>query len=870
MPSPSVKPVEANRPSYSVTDSSAFVTVFKRGINAQESESFFTLSHPDGLPGLSVSLVHIDSAPAGGRSAPVPLPAGGNVSHYSVSTSDPDVRDGVVTYSVTVTENLGTGSTPDERWELRASADVPANWSISRSTDAMDVNWLAVCPVAELTVPADALELQKDVELNAHGAVSGNTFAGTVPTALAFTPHYDWAYTGAAPILEITTDTTTAGPSLKINTPGVYEPVPLAFTVTTRLTDAAGLYTGLLHNGSTPATMTVHQRVQDIVLVLDRSGSMASENRFENAKTACRVLIHLFNGLREGLSTPDRIDRVAIIAFEDEIAGFRGGAPSSRIQTLLPLTPLTEAVDAIDDPAFDFGVPGTNTPIGDGLIAAIDLLAAAGPIVDQRFTIIMCTDGLENSGTVALVPSSAVNGAQSFQNAVNSKQARKDVLDTGRCKLSTIALGPTADQNVLSQLATFGAGKFELVNNPSELAGAFGGMLANAQTVNLPVKQTTPTTGVPDPDADPDQGLPAVYLSTEPDADRLVLAVTPKDGDTTFTGTIQLARWDGTSYLPEPVTILATSSDRATSVAKLPALAQGAPIHWRVIHGTGPTDAVELAPGQVLAYVDLHLLADVQLDRDAYLTGDRMHLTVRIRQDDRPITGARVKAVLDAPAVGLGEQLTALGAAPTDPAQDEHDEPTWMEGRIGTLLSRKKWHHLPRTQPTGGLFVDGTDELFDPDGNGNYTNTFAKVFKEGTYSWHLSVAGQDVNGNAFTRELNTSTFAGIKVDRKATTIKVTRLHNDPSGLLAALVVITPQDARGEDLGPGKDDSVIWALREGTFQHVLRHEPAPVQTDGTYQRVILYTNRQSPSLVVEAADVVLPTIDVRRRLQGFSD
>ncbi|MFJ6079972.1 hypothetical protein ACIQI8_01125 [Streptomyces sp. NPDC092369] len=865
MPSPSVSPVQASKQNYTVTASSAFVTVFKAGINALESEGF-TLTYPENLAGLSLSLVHIDSAPASGRSAPVPLPAGGSVSHYSVSTEAPSVSNGIVTLAVSIEDSAGNGSAPQERWELRASADVPANWTMSMSSGNVDVNWLAVCPVAEVTVPAEALELQKDVELNAHGAVSGNTFAGTVPGALAFTPHYDWAYTGAAPILEITTDTTTTDPSLKIDTPGVYEPVPLAFTVTTRLTDAAGLYTGLLHNKSAPATMTVHQRVQDIVLVLDRSGSMASENRFENAKTACRVLIHLFNGLREGLSTPDRIDRVAIIAFEDEIAGFRGGAPSNRIQTLLPLTPLSEAVDAIDDPAFDFGVPGTNTPIGDGLIAAIDLLAAAGPIVDQRFTIILCTDGLENCGTVALVPSSAVNGAQSFQNAVNSKQARKDVLDTGRCKLSTIALGPTADQNVLSQLATFGAGKFALVNNPSELAGSFGEMLANAQTVNLPTKQSTPTTGVPDPDG----VLPAVYLSTEPDADRLVLAVTPPDGETVFTGTIQLARWDGTSYLPEPITILATSSDRATSVAKLPALAQGAPIHWRVIHGTGPADAEPLALGQVLAYVDLHLLADIQLDQDAYLTGDRMNLTVRIRQDDRPILGARVKAVLDAPAVGLGEQLTALGAAPTDLARDEHDEATWMEGRIGTLLSHKKWHHLPRTKPTGGLFVDGTDELFDPDGNGNYTNTFAKVFKEGTYSWHLSVAGQDVNGNAFTRELNTSTFAGIKVDRKATKIKVTRLHNDPSGLLAALVVITPQDARGEDLGPGKDDSVIWALREGTFQHVLRHEPAPVQTDGTYQRVILYTNRQSPSLVVEAADVVLPTIDVRRRLLGFSD
>jgi hypothetical protein len=860
MPAPTVNPITANQQNYTVTDSSAFVTVFKARVNAFESEGF-TLTYPENLPGLTLSLIHIDSAPTTGRSAPLSLPAGGTVSHYSVTTTPPSVSNGIVTLTVNIFEN-DNGSAPEERWELRASADVPATWTLSASTGNVQVNWLAVNPVASLTVPSDVLELQP-VELNASGAVSTHTIAGSLPTELPLTPEYQWAYTGAAPILEITTDTTTPGPSLTVHTPGVYEPVPVDFTVTTRLNDPLDLYSGFLHNTSAPARTTIAQRAQDIVLVLDRSGSMAAENRFENGKTACRVLVHLFNGLRENLNTDDR---VAIIAFEDETVGFRGGDPSARIETLLPLTKLADAVAAIDDPKFEFGFPGTNTPIGDGLIAAIDLLGASGTITDQRFTIIMCTDGLENAGTVALVPSSAVNGAISFQEAINSDPIRRAVLDPVRCKLSTIALGPTADQFVLSQLAVFGAGPFALVNNPSELAESFGRMLANTQTVNLPIKQSTPTTGLPDPAG----VLPAVYLSTEPDADRLVLAVTPPDGETLFTGTIQLARWDGTSYLPEDITILETASDRATSVARLPALAQGAPIHWRVIHGSGPATAEPLAVGQVLAYVDLHLLADVVLDRPAYLTGDRMDLTVRIRQDAAPITGATVRAVLDAPAVGLGEQLTALGAAATDPAKDERDEPTWMEGRIGTLLTRKKWHHLPRHKPTGGLFVDGTDQLFDPDGNGNYTNTFAQVFKEGTYSWHLSVEGQDVNGNVFTRELNTSTFAGVKVDRRATTVKVTRLHNDPSGLLAALVVITPQDARGEDLGPGKDDLVIWSLRGGAFQHVLQHQPAPVNTDGTYQRVVLYTKRQSPALVIEAVNAVLPTIDIRRRLQGFGD
>src|SRR5262249_19530565 len=139
----------------------------------------------------------------------------------------------------------------------------------------------------------------------------------------------------------------TTVPVLKIKTPSVYEPVPLTFGLNVEFVDPAGLYSGFLHN-STTAPMTITQRRQDIVLVLDRSGSMALENRYENAKAASRVLIHLFNGLRRDLGTDDR---VAIVAFEDETPGFRGGAPSSRIQTLLPLQSVADAVKAVDDPA---------------------------------------------------------------------------------------------------------------------------------------------------------------------------------------------------------------------------------------------------------------------------------------------------------------------------------------------------------------------------------------------------------------------------------------------------------------------------------------------------------------------------------------
>jgi hypothetical protein len=372
-----------------------------------------------------------------------------------------------------------------------------------------------------------------------------------------------------------------------------------------------------------------------------------------------------------------------------------------------------------------------------------------------------------------------------------------------------------------------------------------------------------------------------VYFLTDADVDRLVLSVTPPEDQTAFTGTIQLARFNGSadtgSYVPvpdPPAHILSSPSDRATSVAKLPDFGNHAPIRWRVIHGPDPTSTEALDPKQVLAYLDLHLRADVLLDQPTYRTGDRITLTVRIRHDTAAVLGATIRAELTAPGVGLGEELSALAAVPAALSADSEDQPgqgrdrpTWRERRIGDLLRHHNWHTLPQTQPTG-LFVDGTDQLFDPEGDGNYTNVFAQVFKEGTYLFKLFIDGLDANGNPFTRSLEISTFASIKVDPKATTTKVSRVHNHPSGLLAARVVITPQDKRHERLGPGKDNQVIWALRDGTFEHVLQHVPAPVFTDGTYQRVVLYQPKQHPTLQVKAAGVLLPEFDVRKKLLGL--
>src|SRR6185369_5989460 len=75
-----------------------------------------------------------------------------------------------------------------------------------------------------------------------------------------------------------------------------------------------------------------------------------------------------------------------------------------------------------------FGLPGSFTPIGDGLITALDSLGTLGVANDPKFTIILLTDGFENTGTIK-VDSNTVTPAstQTFAAARVANATRQGV-----------------------------------------------------------------------------------------------------------------------------------------------------------------------------------------------------------------------------------------------------------------------------------------------------------------------------------------------------------------------------------------------------------------------------------------------------------
>jgi hypothetical protein len=836
---------------YEIANSKAFLTRFALDIDGG-STAPFTITFPQPAPvGLTVTL---EPPPFAGTPDPTPFalwpaPAAPVIrGDYQISVLQDDSLPGFIQLAVDI---FNEGGSIDETWELRASVTAPIAWKLV-FTDPPNttMEFLACDPRAQLlSTPAQALE-QAVLTLHSADATDG-TVIGTLPVEL--TPTYRWRHEGNVAISTLPSPVQTEPDrDYPFPLPSVYEPLAIPFVTDVAFGGSGPNNTAFLTSTSDPAGTTVSARPQHVVLVLDRSGSMNADTptRWSQAEVAARAFTHLFVGSRLGVHPQDSI---GIVTFT-EPGLWHGGAPDSQVKVILPMTLLDTAKEEIKK--LDLEAPFANTPIGDGVVKGLDALAGVpGPVVDSQFTLVLLTDGIENAGTVFVGPTdpNASMGlppgtVKPFNNLPFDPlhPRRGEVLSAIRSgeRLFAVGLGSQIEATVLNTLAA-GNGRFTPINSADDLAETFADILTFSQDVNR-VPTAADATG-------------GVHFSPSAGADRLIFVVMP----TVFIpgSTITLERQDPADgvFKPFPITVESTATHHAAWVSDKAPLEDGTA--WRVTYRDG-VNPVALTAGEVLAFEDLHVKADVLLDKEEYLTGDDMRLTVRLRHDAAPILNARVRAELEAPTVGLGTALSGLGPNFQVKSTGHIDDLTPLGVMIGEVLRRNKWRHLPCEEPPKGLFEDGTDLLHDRDGDGNYTNAFVRVHKEGAFRWTLFAEGVDTKGHRFNRQLSISALAGIQVDAEETDVDLDHVKSHPSGMRAVRVTVKPQDARGELLGPNKDRVVVWALDDGVFEHVWNKEPAPVLTDGAYQRVVLFRPNQRPRLRVKASGTVLRRIRIR--------
>lgn len=190
---------------------------------------------------------------------------------------------------------------------------------------------------------------------------------------------------------------------------------------------------------------TPEQRPSDVIVVLDRSGSMAADNKLPYAKEAVRALV---GRLQEQ-------DRFALVTFDT----------SAMVQ--IPLSPLTEGTRAQILRQVQSLRPGASTNIGDGLLTARALLEGSGAGGTRSRRVILLSDGETNVGVVD--PKALGTIAASFRQH--------------EAVLSSIGMGLEFNETLMAGLADHGMGHYGYLEHLAKLGEILQSDLSDARQV---------------------------------------------------------------------------------------------------------------------------------------------------------------------------------------------------------------------------------------------------------------------------------------------------------------------------------------------------------------------------------------------------
>jgi len=189
----------------------------------------------------------------------------------------------------------------------------------------------------------------------------------------------------------------------------------------------------ILQAGDAPATTSAETRNVDMVIVLDRSGSMKGR-KINDARQA---VLQLLSDL-----TPN--DRFALVSYSDGVqivSGLLNVTPSN-------LQHMAAAVNGVR--------VGGGTNLGAGLQAGIDILRSSNRGANAA-KVILISDGLANKGITD----------------VRSLSGIAAVAVEGEFAVSTVGVGAEFNEYLMTAIADQGTGSYYYLENPAAFAEVF-------------------------------------------------------------------------------------------------------------------------------------------------------------------------------------------------------------------------------------------------------------------------------------------------------------------------------------------------------------------------------------------------------------
>jgi hypothetical protein len=515
---------------------------------------------------------------------------------------------------------------------------------------------------------------------------------------------------------------------------------------------------------------------RDVVVVLDRSGSMSTGDGTGRTKiAAARDAISLFVQLIRASAG----NRVGLVSFSTSAtANFAIANLTSAARTALvgPAPYAGGIVGAL--------TPGGATSIGGGIDAARSQFPM--PTANPR-TILLMTDGLQNTPPSPESAAAALTGIS----------------------LHAIGFGTESSLNgaLLTSLTAAHSGMYMRAGGGLALEKFFSSAFGNIFETGV----------VFDPETD---------LAANADGDPIRFGVCGEEAITAVAG------WEGehASLLLELTTPAGnvirqgvkgakTASGRTWTFLRVPLPFGGEGDGAWSVRVVRPRGGGEFPPPTppLRYFVNVIPSGGPRMSRtpDArrYYTGDRVNPSVMIRHDDGGWPDAiKVALTVTGPDTGVGNVLAGSGL--NSPGSVDADA---IPARQATLMAIEAATGQPVAHYVDTDF-DLSDSSEDTEGLFERSGTFGRSIDgllrvEGNYTFHARATyGRTCEGN---RELVWSLHVEVGIDGGQTTVTTTPLGNGPAGTPCARMTITPRDRYGNLLGPGRLDAFTIAPGPGT-------------------------------------------------------
>jgi hypothetical protein len=626
---------------------------------------------------------------------------------------------------------------------------------------------------------------------------------------------------------------------------------------------------------------TDHRPPVDVVMVLDKSGSMSADTKFgvgctvppckrmESLHFAVNNFVQVWSGLT---AAPDKIGAVLFSSGADwwHDGGLTDGlhdltAVSGQISTNLSSSNCSNAAKCGEL------VPTLSTSIGAGILTANNATNGLRSVLNDgsRHVILLMSDGLQNTDPIV-----AASGAQVLTSCPSNSAACSGFgVAAGSTALAntpqiyTVTLGPSTGVAMVNQgIATASHGFYLNTEDNENLLGPFFlELLQNflAQTSYETVRTLSASThySVPIPISATSHDV-EFSLMWPKNLGVVRLTITPPGGakpivQENASGFISMIQ---TLPLPSPF------DPMKDWTIKVEAITHGAPTG--VMSTSVPFDLHIMTD-------DAAIKTDLAIVPGDYKPGDLIRLRAKLTQFGQPILGLgshpgdRIEAELIRPGESIGDMLSdsTASAVPSCSPPAPCDQQTPAEAKLANTLAADPSKLKRVKAPSVTLYDDGRPEHGDDVAGDGIYNSLYLADMPGHYNFLFAVESTDASALRFSRQQLRTAYVRAVPDRDKTVlqsnIKPCTMRLAPvagpgpttpsAGGQACTLVVTmkPRTKFGNRMGPGWAN-YFWFTAPGFAPIKAIDSP---NLDGTYTATLNFTGSKPPEVSLHFENVI---------------